>query len=296
MAGSFDLVALATAQMANACRVGNNRRLADDHFGHARYVISQHGVTDPEALARIDYLEGSLRMDQRRFGEAEELLSRATMLYRLAGEMIEMGRVLVTLGGLYFFQGDLTRAIETTTEALKGVDKRHEPRLYLCARYNLARYLTEDGRFTEASDMLAVDDELYRAFPEAWTQLRLIWLRGKIALGQGDTLAAARAFITARDGFVVEGNGYDAAMVAVEDLALLYLREGRTADVKRLAEEIHVILGAQDIHREAAAALVLFQEAARQEQLTVKVVREYVRYLREARTDPSLRFRQEQVS
>jgi hypothetical protein len=41
---------------------------------------------------------------------------------------------------------------------------------------------------------------------------------------------------------------------------------------------------------------MLFQEAARQEQLTVKVVREYVQYLREARTDPSLRFRQERVS
>jgi hypothetical protein len=52
----------------------------------------------------------------------------------------------------------------------------------------------------------------------------------------------------------------------------------------------------QDIHREAAAALMLFQEASRQEQLTVKVVREYAQYLREARTDPSLRFRQERVS
>jgi hypothetical protein len=165
MAGSFDLLALATAQMANACRVGNNRRLADDHFNHARYIISQYDVTDPETH-----------------------------------------------------------------------------------------------------------------------------------LGQGDTAAAEQAFIAARDGFVVEGNGYDAAMVAVEDLALLYLREGRTADVKRLAEEIYAILGAQDIHREAAAALMLFQEAARQEQLTVKVVREYVQYLREARTNPSLRFRQERVS
>ena len=40
---------------------------------------------------------------------------------------------------------------------------------------------------------------------------------------------------------------------------------------------------------------MLFQEAARQEQLTVKVVREDVQYLREARTDPSLPFRQERV-
>jgi hypothetical protein len=79
-------------------------------------------------------------------------------------------------------------------------------------------------------------------------------------------------------------------------LALLYLREGRIAAVKRLSEEIYPILEAQDIHRETAAALMLFQEAARQEQLTVKVVREYVKYLREARTDRALRFRQIAVS
>ena len=41
---------------------------------------------------------------------------------------------------------------------------------------------------------------------------------------------------------------------------------------------------------------MLFQEAARQEQLTTKVVREYVKYLNEARTDPSLRFKQEEPS
>lgn len=37
---------------------------------------------------------------------------------------------------------------------------------------------------------------------------------------------------------------------------------------------------------------MLFQEAALQETLTVKALREYVRYLREARTDPALRFTQ----
>ena len=140
--------------------------------------------------------------------------------------------------------------------------------------------------------MLAADESLYEELPEAWTQLRLIWLRGKIALGQGEAQAAEHAFLTARDGFIREGNGYDAAMVSIEDLALFYLREGRTADVKRLAEEIGPIFAAQDVHREAVAALMLFQEAARQETLTVKEVREYVRYLREARTDPSLRFGQ----
>ncbi|HEX3527481.1 MAG TPA: hypothetical protein VH988_10460 [Thermoanaerobaculia bacterium] len=208
----------------------------------------------------------------------------------MAGDAIETARVLVTLEGLYFFRSDLTRAIEATRGALNGLNRIDGPRVYLCARYNLARYLAEGGQYSEASDMLAADKQLYEEFPEAWTQLRLLWLQGKIALGRGETEAAERAFIAARDGFLREKNGYDAAMVSIEDLALLYLREGRTADVKRLAEEIYPIFEAQDVHREAVAALMLFQEAARQEKLTVKLVREYAKYLREARTDPSLRF------
>ena len=60
----------------------------------------------------------------------------------------------------------------------------------------------------------------------------------------------------------------------------LYVREGRVA---------------QDVHREAVVALMLFQEAARQEQLTVRSVRSYTKYLQEARTAPSFRFGQAQT-
>jgi tetratricopeptide (TPR) repeat protein len=270
MPGAFDLIALATAQMANACRASGDLRQAEEHFGHSRYVITHHGVTDTEILARVDTLEGSLRMDQRLFSQAEELLDRAAMLYKVSGDPVESVRVLVTLGGLYFFQGDLGRAIEATTAALKGMRADSEPRLYLCARYNLARYVTEDGQYDEAADILNVDEDLYREFPEAWTQLRLTWLRGKIAAGRGESDAAEKAFLAAREGFMAAGHGYDAAMVMSEDLTLLYLREGRTADVKRLAEEIIPIFQSQDVHWEDMAALRLFQEAARQEQLTVQ--------------------------
>jgi tetratricopeptide (TPR) repeat protein len=293
MPRSFDLIALATAHIANACRVGNDRRQAEEHFGHARYVIINHRVTDPEILARVDKLEGSLRMDQRQFQKAEALLARAAMLYRLSGNGVETARVLITLGGMYFFQGESAAAIKTTTVALEAFRAGDDPRLYVCGRFNLARCLTEDGQYREAAEMLALDEGLYREFPEAWTQLRLAWLRGKIAAGLGRGEEAERIFLQVRDGFIAAGNGYDAAMVSIEDLALTYVREGRVADVKRLAEEIFPIFQAQDVHREAVAALMLFQEAARQEQLTVRTVREYARYLQEARTDPSLRFRQE---
>lgn len=52
------------------------------------------------------------------------------------------------------------------------------------------------------------------------------------------------------------------------------------------------IFRSQDIHREAVAALVLFQEAVPEEQITAASVREIAAHLDAARTDPTLRFRQ----
>lgn len=50
------------------------------------------------------------------------------------------------------------------------------------------------------------------------------------------------------------------------------------------------IFQAQDVHREALAALHLFQEAVRQQELTIEKALEVAAYLREARTEPGLRF------
>jgi len=146
------------------------------------------------------------------------------------------------------------------------------------------------GRFREAADLLEVDAELYARFPEPWTQLRRSWLQGKIAAGVGDVPAAERLFTETRDGFVRQGIGYDAAMVSL-DLALLYLREGRTGEVRRVAEEMVPVFSAQDVHREATAALLLFQEAARREEVTAGLVREVAGFLKAARGDAEVRFR-----
>lgn len=62
------------------------------------------------------------------------------------------------------------------------------------------------------------------------------------------------------------------------------------ADVQRTAEEMLPIFQAQDVHREALAALQLFQEAARRQELTVGKALEVAAYLREARSEPGLRF------
>jgi tetratricopeptide (TPR) repeat protein len=289
MVGYFDWYVLSMALMANACRVANDRPRADELFAMARRVLVEHGVTDPAIVARVDDLMGSLRKDQRRLPEAEKLLKRAAMQFELVHAHDDAARALINLGAVYNHQRNLDRAIETTRSALRLLSPQAELRLHLCGHYNLAFFLTEAGRFEEAAELLELDEALFRQFPEPWTQLRLLWLRGDIAAGQGDLAAAERCYTETRSGFVAQGLGYDTAVVSL-DLAALYLRQGRTDDVRRIAEEMIPLFQSQDVHREALAALTLFQEAARQDRLTVERALEVAAYLREARNEPGLWF------
>lgn len=95
---------------------------------------------------------------------------------------------------------------------------------------------------------------------------------------------AHRLYRQTREGFIAHQIAYDTAMVSL-DLAILYLREGRLADVQHLAEEMLPIFQAQSVDRETIAALRLFQEAAYRQELTAEKVRELAASLRRLATD-----------
>ena len=72
--------------------------------------------------------------------------------------------------------------------------------------------------------------------------------------------------------FTVRELPYDAALSSL-DLAVLWLEQGRRAEVRQLAVGMAWIFKAKDIDREALASLRLFDEAARQEAATVALAR-----------------------
>jgi len=280
--GYYDALVRAMAYRANALRAMGKLQEADERLASARGLIRRESVTDTRVYAEVDWFEGILRKDQRRFVEAEERLGRAALLFEVAGEKTEAARPLLTLGLLYGDRQNLTQAIEATRSALGKLDPETEPRLYLCGRHNLSLFLVEGGQYAAAAEGLREDEELYRQFADPWTRLRQLWLQGKIASGTGRLKEAEETFLAVRNGFIQQGIGYDAAMASL-DLALVYLREGRTGEVRRVAEEMYPLFEAEDIHPEAAAALLLFQEAARQEVVTAERVEELLAYLKRAR-------------
>lgn len=288
--GLYDLFARAVAYRANVERAKGDLLAAGDTLRGARGLIRNKGVTDPEVYAEVDWIEGALRKDQRQFKEAEELLVRAVNLYGLTGTKDEAAQPLITLGLLYYDRGDYKQATEVTRVAVEMMSPKEDPRSYLCARHNLALFLTEVGDFSAAGEILHEDAGLYRKFPDLWTSLRQTWLTGKIAWGLGDLAEAERLLGEVRNGFILQNIGYDAAMVSL-DLALIYVQQRRMPELKQLADEMHQIFGAGDVHREAVAALLLFEDAVREEKLTTEVVEDLTSYLKRARSNPGLRFR-----
>jgi tetratricopeptide (TPR) repeat protein len=276
--GYFDVLARATAYQANALRASGKLREAAERMASARSIIRHENVTDLLVYAEVDWMEGILHKDERRFREAESLLTRSAVMFQLAGDRVEAARPLLTLGLGYYDQQLLAKAIETTEASLVFVQPESEPRLYLCGRFNLAVFYAESGRDEAAAALLAEDEALYHDFPDRWTALRKRWLLGRIALRRGDLGEAEAAFLEVRAGFLDQGIGYDAAMVSLE-LALVYLRQSRTAELRNLAEEMHAVFAAEDVHREALAALLLFQEAVRTEALTAELIEEMTVYV-----------------
>jgi tetratricopeptide (TPR) repeat protein len=285
-----ELYALAVAHMANAHRVLGDLPGAARGLRAARALLVTQGAPDPEVEAEIDSLEGSLLRAQRRLPEAAALLLRAAATYRRQGSDLGAGRALLKLAKVHQEEGDLDRAATTTRAGLALLEGQGEPRLLLYGQHNLADFLREAGRLAEAHDALSGCARLYRDFPDPLSRLRGLWIEAHLAQAEGKQAVAEGLLQAVRGGFLREGAGYDAALVTL-DLALLYAEEGRPREVRGLAEALLSLFESQGIHREAAAALLLFVQAARREEAGAALLRQLGSYLKEARLDPSLSFR-----
>jgi hypothetical protein len=120
-------------------------------------------------------------------------------------------------------------------------------------------------------------------------RLRWRWLEAEMAANDDHLPEAESLLLSVRQEWIDRGIGYDAALVSL-DLAQLYARQGRTAEMKELASQMLPIFQAQDVHREALAALLLFREAAQAERAGLELLEQMRGYLDRARLHPDERF------
>ncbi|HJX28869.1 MAG TPA: hypothetical protein VJ885_13240 [Thermoanaerobaculia bacterium] len=283
----YQLRSLSWAALGNALRVQGDLTGAERGFDLADswWKGGTAGTEDAQGYEPVLLdLKASLRVAQRRFPEAFELLAEAVELF-LHGEHRDphlAGRSLIKKAGAHIEQGDAEPAIQALRKANGLIDPTREPRLLLCVRHNLADNLSKAAQYREAAALLPDLKELAATHGSAKDRLRLDWVEGRVAAGFGDHEQARQLLTKIRQTFVAEGNAFDAALASL-DLSISYLAEGKTAEVRELADEMVIVFRDLDVAREPLAAILLFQEAARQETATTELAREVAASLTRAR-------------
>ena len=257
----------ARAFLANALRVAGRLREAEAEFAAAWRLWRGGAAGDPHGVLpewRLLDLEASLRRDQRRFPEALALLDRArqTAPAGAAGRLGLSKAFILEQTGEFQAAGDLLREVTGQVEAYGTARDR------LVAAFNSTVNLCHLCRYEEAQESFGNVCQLATVLGNDLDEVRIAWLGGRVAMGLGNREEAREALEKVRDQFSERSNGVAMAAVTLE-LAVLYLENGRTAEVKDLAQAMAWVFSSEGIARETLAALRLFCDAARQEKATL---------------------------
>jgi tetratricopeptide (TPR) repeat protein len=285
--GVYQLRSLAWAALGNALRVQGDLTGGERSFHMADSWWEAGTVDSEDALGYEPVLldlRASLRVAQRRFPEAFKLLDEAAELF-LHGEHRDphlAGRSLIKKALLLTEMGETESALQALKKVNGLIDPAREPRLLLCVHHNLAYNLSEADRHREAAALLPTLRELAATHGSAKDRLRLDWVEGRVAAGLGNHERARELLVQVRQTFLDEDNAFDAALAGL-DLSISHLQEGKTAEVRELADEMVTVFRNLAVSREALAALLLFQDAARHETATAELAREVAASISRAR-------------
>lgn len=254
-----DLRGLAWAELGNAYRICDDLPRAGQAMSRAVYW-SRRGSHSTLLLARVADLLASLLSNQRRLAEGIDLLNLVYELHLNSGRAHLAGRALISSGLLIGLGGAPGKAILRIRRGLALLDSDRDPELVAHALQSLLWFLTDLGRFRAARRLLWRSRTLFVEHGSALALLRLRWLEGRIYAGLSDFSRAEAAFQETRAGFAEHGQVYPAAMAGL-DLAALWARQGRHAEVNTLTQEMIATFRALRIAREAIVTLLILQKA-----------------------------------
>lgn len=168
------------------------------------------------------------RRDQGRFDHGQRAVDQALCVLRAGARGPEIARALVAKGRLRLESGHAAAALAHFEEALALAGDAADRALVSAAQHNRAAALCELGRFAAARQPLATAAFAAKLLSRPLAVLRLRWLEGRRAAGEGDFTAAEAAYVGALAGFRARRQRPAAAGVSV-DLARLCLRQRRYA-------------------------------------------------------------------
>jgi tetratricopeptide (TPR) repeat protein len=254
-----DLACRARIELGNAYRVadrleeaGSALRLAVESF--------REGTGNQELQARLFDVHASLCADRRQFSRASKALTLVHAIHAKRGSKHHAGRALVCKGLYQGLANDPEGALRLLNEGFRIIDFERDPHLALACIHNTARFMRDCGRFREARAFLFENLWRYEAHGGFLDRLKLKWVQGQIDQGLGELDCAESDFLEVRDGLTATDLRLTAAIAAL-DLAVVWVRLGRSGEAKDLAFETVNVLLALGIHREALIALMILRNA-----------------------------------
>ena len=256
-----DIQARVWAELGNAYRLADLLDQAETAFERA-LDSAERGSGEVTVLSLIADRFATLLCHRRRFPEALALLDRLAALHLSLGDRHLAGRALITRGLYTENAGDPAAAFSYIAQGLDLIDATRDASLVLAAIHNLFWCAADLGHYSAVAELLPRARALYGT--DRLNLLRLEWLEGRLAAGLGDPLSAERHFQAVRAGFAEVKLPFPVGMVSL-DLALLWAREGRYAEVVPLAEEMLTSFQALRIDREFIVSLVLLRLSCKEE-------------------------------
>ena len=227
---SGELYVRALAYLANAIRVIGDLPRADQILGDARYFFRAFGCGDRLLRARLDHLEGTLRIGQQRPEEAISLLLRALMVYRLDRQLEQAAAALISLSRAHNRRRAPSAAIEVLNEASRALEDAPDFWLSSLVQDNLAESLEISGRLRAALEAIQ------RASEQASgpiVTLRKTWRQASLAAALGDLDRSVSLWQHVIAGFNNHGLFYDRALASMA-LARFHADQGDRHEVERL--------------------------------------------------------------
>jgi tetratricopeptide (TPR) repeat protein len=278
----------ALAHLGNAFRIQVDLASSEAAFAKVEALLNEGPPVSLLERAKVLSLLASWRKEQQRFGESSQILDRVAGIYKKLGQWNLLGRTLLQKATICGEAGDGEGEMKLLRRALDLIDPQFDPRVFLAARHNLIIALYESGRIREAFALLYHTRPLYLQAGDRMNLLKLRWLEGVVAFGLKRIDQAEAAFREVRDSFKDLGLDYDAALASL-DLAGVYILQGRSADVRHIAEETLATFQSYNTHREAIAALLVFSKAAHMNQAGLELVREVSSLLKRTRNHADAR-------
>lgn len=272
-----DLRARAWGELANAYRVANHYREAEQAFGNA-FSFFQQGSGDRLLLMRLLDFEASLFGTLREFDIAMQRLTILSNMYRDAGDDHLVGRALVTKALYTFYGGNTEKALQIIAEAFNLIDKDRDPSLVLVATLDQLLFLVDSDRWKDAKRALFENRPSFTDQGRI-AMLKIRWIEGRIDYGTGAFESAEIAFREAKGGFEAAEMGFASSLTGLE-LALTLMQRGRVDEAIQEGLEAAVMFLSLSIHRELQGTVILLLDAFLKRSTDVAALETTMRYLR----------------